>query len=498
MYNIIEKEEYVKRMEDAVKRIADTIKLTFGGKGKNIIVESKLYPFTQITNDAQTIIQAIKIKTPAERIVVNLFKELCDSQDKNLGNGRKTTILMAHKILEEGNKYNVDKNELKKELDSLIPLIESEIDKQTKEVALNEIVNVAETASENKETGRLLQEIYEKIGRNGKIQCEGSGTYETFYRIVNGVRFDMAGYYDVSMAYDENARNSKIKETKAIYEKPLILVTKKKIISDDDINPLLNEIEDLYSKGKIANKNLVIFTQNMDEAVSSMLVGLHQSHRFNICIVKVPSLWRDYYYEDFAKCTGATIIDDTTGKTFKNMHLTDLGTCSKITIEADETIINPSVDISEHIAQLQQKGDNDSKLRLGWLNTQTALLKLGSNISNDLSLKLLKTYDAIRSSELALKYGIVKGGGRCLWEIANTLPHTDSGKILAEALRVPEVQNFANGVKEIDYTKVIDASMVVKKAVRHAIGISSTILTASSLIYLPDEPNKEPQNAFQN
>ena len=480
MYNIIDKEEYVEKMSNGIKTVANLIRPTFGGCGKNVIVESKLYPYSQTTNDAQTIIQAIKVKGTANKVAVNLLKELCNNQDKKLGNGRKTTILLADKILEEGNKYKGDKNQLKNDLDALIPFIENEIDKQTKQISTLEIVDVATTASENKETGLLLQEIYGKIGKDGIIQCEGSNTYETSYRVIDGVRFDMASMLSPFMVHND--------KSKAVYEKPIILVTKKKIMTDDDINPLLTEMVDS------GQKDLVIFTSDMNTGVAQMLIDLHKSHRFNICIIKVPTLWRDYYYEDFSKCVGATVIED--GMSFKNMHLTMLGTCDKITVDSDETILIGTKNISEHIVQLQQKGDDDSKLRLSWLNNKTAILKLGANSETDLSLKLLKTYDAIRSSEMALKYGVVKGGGLCLISICGLLPKTDAGELLSNVLDEPYIINTENGVKDIS-DNIVDASMVVKASVRHAIGIASTIITASSLIYLPEEPIIKEQNAFQ-
>jgi len=490
MSNIISKEEYIKGMMSGIKQIADLIRKTYGGMGSNVVVESKLPPYHQVINDCETIIQAVKIEGYAEKIGADFLKEISGKQDKLLGNGRKTTILMVDKLLEEGYKYEGDKNELKRELDKLIPIIESEIDKQTKEITVDEIESVATTASENPEIGKLLQEIYQKIGQNGIIQPEGSGTYETSYRFIDGVRFDMTGY--LSPAFANHG-----KET--VYEKPLILVTKKKINTDEDINPILKEI--MFSNEP---RPLIIFTNDMDSGVASMLVDLHKGGKMKICIIKAPILWTNYIFEDFARCVGATIVEAATGLNLRKLPLSALGTCDKITIDSEETIINPSVDFSEHLRTLQGKGDDDSKLRLSWLTTKTAILKLGANSETDLSYKRLKCYDGIRSSELALKFGIVKGGGLCLKEVSETLPDSVSGSIMKEVLKTPYDINIENGVKDIP-DNIVDASMVIKKAVRHAIGISSTILTASALVYLPKKTPLEMQyeittqqhNAFQ-
>ena len=491
MSNIISKQEYIEGMMSGIHQVSELIRPTYGGGGSNVIIESKLPPYHQVVNDCETIIQAVKVDGKAEKIAVDFLKEISGKQDKLLGNGRKTTILMVDKLLQEGIKYEGDKNQLKRELDALIPVIESEIDKQTKQITVDEVESVATTASENPEIGKLLQEIYQKIGKNGIIQPEGSGTYETSYRFIDGVRFDMTGYLSPAFANHGN---------ETIYEKPLILVTKKKITTDEDINPLLKEI--MFSNEP---RPLIIFTNDMDSGVASMLVDLHKGGKMKICIIKAPILWTNYIFEDFAKCVGATIVEDATGLSLRKLPLSALGTCDKITVDSEETIINPSVDFSEHINSLISKGDDDSKLRVSWLTNKTVILKLGANSETDLSLKRLKTHDGIRSSELALKYGVVKGGGICLEKVAETLPNTDAGNLLRETLKYPRsVQVFNAKTLEVS-ENIVDASMVIKKAVRHAIGIASTILTASSLVYIPEptavelkvmELNKN-QNAFQ-
>lgn len=486
--NVISTEAYIMGMMSGIRQITDIIKPTYGGAGHNVIVESKLFPYSQTINDANTIIQAIKVKGNAERIAVNFIKEICSRQDKLLGNGRKTLILILNAILEEGYKYEGDKNQLKRELDALIPLVEAEIDLQTTQITVDEVGAVATTASENSETGSLLQEIYQKIGKNGILQVQGSGTYETSYKETNGIRFDMTGMYSPEMMHEENI--PKEKQTKAIYEKPLILVTRTKINGDDDLDPLLVEM------AENGQKDLVIFTHGMDSNVASKLVSLHKSGRYNILIIKNASIWRDFVYEDFAKCVGATVIDSSTGKNFKNLTTDDLGTCDRIEVDETETIIIGNKDISQHIETLKARGDDDSKLRLEWLSNKSAILKLGANSETDLSLKLLKCKDAIKSSELALKYGIVKGGGLCLRDVSTKLPSTEAGNIMSAAMLAPWRQNIENGVQEIP-DNIVDASMVIKRALRHAVGIASTILTASALVYLPELTPLEMQYAIQ-
>lgn len=487
MPNTIQNNEYVEGMIRGVKAVSDIIRKTYGGSGSNVIVESKLNPGHLVTNDAQTIVQALEFKENPEKRSLALIKEMVAKTDKESGNARKTTILLAEKILTQGYAYEGDKNQLKRDLDKLIPFIENEIDKQTVPVTVNEISPVATTASENPETGALLQEIYQKIGKDGIIIPESSGTYETSYKFIEGVRFEMTGFLSPYMVHDEQAIKDKSKETKAIYENPLILVTKKKITTDDDINPLLNQME---MDGK---KDLVIFTQDMDSGVAAMLIKLHQSKRFNILIIKNASVWKDEVFEDFAKVTGATIIEDSTGySSFKNLPLSVLGTCGKIIVDEEETVLTGTKDIPDHIARLEQRGDETSKLRLSWLNNKTAILRLGANSETDLSLKRLKCYDAIRSSQLALKYGVVRGGGLCLETVSESLPDTVAGNIMRKALQYPREIQVANSKTTEVPENIVDSSQTQKFAVRHAIGIASTILTASALIYLPEQ-KEEPK-----
>lgn len=468
----------IEGMTTGVKLATNLIKPTYGGNGKNVIVESKIRPGHMIVNDAWSIVKAIHTKDHAQKIGLNFVKELCEKADKVSGDGRKTTLLILDKLLEEGYKYEGDKLQLKKDLDALIPIVESEIDKVTKPITVDEVESVATTASESEEIGKILQEIYQQIGPNGILNIEGSKTYETSYKMTNGVRFEMTGMLSPEFAHGD--------KLKAIYEKPLILVTKKKIANEDDINPLLSEMANSIE----GYRDLIIFTNDMDSNVAAMLVGLHKSKgnessmfgkalKYNICIIKAPTLWQNYVFEDFAKCVGATVIEDATGLTLKNMKMSHLGTCDRIEIDSEDTVITGIKDISEHCAMLAEKGDDDSKLRLSWLASKSAVLKLGANSETDLSYKLLKANDANRSTYLALHYGVVKGGGQCLKEIK-----TDNS-ILDKALEAPYNQNIANGCKEIPES-IVDASMVIKRAVRNAVGIASTILTSDSIVYIPD------------
>ena len=470
-----------KEMMKGIKIATDAIRLTYGPGGMNAVVQNEFYPFHQIANDAQTIIQAIQLNDPEQKIGLAFLKELSDKAHKDSGDGRKTTVLIAQEILDQGFKSTLSGLELKRRLDRLIPFIEKRIDAYKTNITEKDVYKVATIAGESEVIGKLLGEIYQRIGREGIISPEGSGTFETSYTIVDGVRFINTGYLSPHMAHNNE------KGTYAVYENPTILVTKRKISHLNDINPLLDA---LNKQGK---KDLVVFTDDMDSGVASIMVKAHQDKIMNILIIKAPTLWKNYIFEDFARVTGSTIVEDATGINYKNLEMKHLGTCAKITVDKDETVIIPSVDFSAHIAELKQNKDNDSLLRLSWLQTKTAILKLGANSESELSYIRLKTEDAINASRLALKDGVVAGGGKCLNEVAKDLNETIEGKILQYALQAPLIQNLKNmGKTEADWgEEIVDAAAVTKNAVRNAIALASTILTCGVVVNIPEPTTTE-------
>lgn len=473
--------EAIEGMMKGIKVATDAIRLTYGPSGINAVIENQLYPGHMIANDAQTIIQAIEVADPIEKRGLAFLKELSDKANKDSGDGRKTTVIIAEEILKGGIESELSGLELKRELDALIPFIEQKIDEQKKTITVEEVYKVATIAGESEEIGKIIGSVYEKIGKNGVIHVEGSNTYSTAIQYIEGVRFTDTGYLSPFMVYDEEARKEGRKENKAVYENPTILVTKKKISHLNDINPLL---ETLSKQGK---KDLIIFTDDMDSGVASIMVKAHQDKIMNILIVKAPVLWKNYIFEDFAKVVGATIVEDSSGVNFKNLQLSHLGTCAKITVDKDETTIIGGADISDHIAELKADESNDSKIRLQWLQTKTAILKLGANNESELSYKRLKCEDAINASRLALQDGVIKGGGYSLALVGSKLPNTVAGNILINALYAPLHQNYKNmGIEEANWgDEVIDAAAVTKNAVRNAISLASTVLTAGVVVTLP-------------
>ena len=482
--NIKTGKEATEGLYKGIKVAVDALRLTYGNKGVNAAVENVNYPYVEVANDAQTIVQAIQLTDPVEKRGLGFLKELMDKANASSGDGRKTTAIIAETIIGMGFDSKLSGNEIKAELDRLIPVVEAEIDRRTTLITEEEVYKVATIAGESNRIGHLVGGIYRKIGKDGIIHVEGSGTYEDSVKYTEGVRFQDTGMLSPYMVHDEVAVKEGRKETQAVYEKPVILVTKQKINHINDINPLLTTLQ------KRDVKTLVIFTDDMDSNVASLLVGLHKSKQMNILIIKASVLWKNYAFEDFAKCVGATIVEDASGVNLKNFQYEHLGTCDKIVVDKDETVIVGTADITEHLAELKAEGSDDSKLRTSWLNTKTAILKLGANSESELSYLRLKTNDAINSSRLALKGGVVDGGGCCLANIATKMPDTAVGQILATALSAPYEQICRNGTEEIP-KYVLDSALVQKNAVRNAVSLAGTILTCGVVVTIPEPTEKE-------
>lgn len=541
-------------MANGISQAASVVRETMGAAGRNVVIEIEQQPFTLTTNDGATIIEHIYLEDPVENTGLNFLKEVVARSNKNSGDGSSTTTVLVDAILQEGMKHESRGVEIMRSINECLPLIEKSIDEQKRIITADDfdrVKQVATTSCENEELGELLATIYKEVGVDGKIHPEYVlGKEGNDYSFIKGIRFAWGnGFGPFDMTYDEEAIKENRKETRAVYENPAIIVTKQKINS-------LREIDRIVEKISL-DKDIVIFTNDMNSDVAQHMVATHKirkenagSHYHRMTIIRCSTLWREHFFEDFAKCTGATIVGDGSGITLKNFDVTKhLGTCGKIIIEKDETLIIDPQDISEHIQELQKVvdngdiGDSDYERRLSWLTAKTVLLKIGGMSDTELSYKRLKLEDAINATKGALTDGIVAGGGIALLNAARKLatshdPITvNSGKvtnpaynvgkeILKIALQEPFRQICKNaGVdvmhpmndedwqnntgESLDYmswsnttgfnTKtsqivnmfdagIIDSAKVTKMAVRNAISIASTLLTASTCLTLPPKP----------
>ena len=475
-----------------IKKACNTIAGTLGPKGYSLVLEDVLFPGHLVTNDGWAILKKIKLADPLEQRGVELLKEAVEKSNKESGDGSTTATILTSAILEEGLKLNTHGQEIKDSLDACLCIIEKSIDDQTKQITPEEVGQVATISSGDEKIGAILQEIYTKVGKDGIVEMDNSNTPETFYEIVEGVRLKNAGFMYPYMTNDERGRS-------ATYLNPKILITKQKINVQKDIDPLMQK---LIAEGA---SELVIFCDDIDPSVSNLFAMTHQQGLFKTLVIKAPTLWKNWLFEDFALMTGATIIDPEQGLNLKRLELRHLGTCEKLIAKADETLVFGTQDLTAHIEKLKEDGkiDDQQLLRASWLQTKTAILKVGASSESELSLKRLKVEDARNAAYQALQGGIVVGGGIALFTTAQNLPDTIGGKILKQALTKPlwqiignaDIKNIlsdlsatngfdAKSGETVDMWKagIVDAAPIIKNAVRNAISVAGTILTSNGVI----------------
>lgn len=477
--NIYSIEETRERIFSGIRKVSSIIQDTYGPSGGNTIVEDELLPFHRVSNDGKISIDKIKLADPVENMGANLVKEAANEAEKESGDGRKTTMLLTKAILDESqNVKDIPPVEIKRKLDKSLVKVLNHIDSWKKDIDVHDIGKVATIASENEYIGSLVQEIYEKIGKNGIIEIDNSNTFETTYEIKDGVRLLNCGFLSPYMANEMN---------KAVYKKPKILITKQKISSINDINPLF---EKLQSNG---DSEIVIFCDEIDASVAGALVYTHIRGVFKSLIIKAPILWKNWLFEDFAKMTGATIVEPLTGVTLKNVGIEHLGTCEKIITSKEETLVVGVKDLTEHIQYLKEQGTEESNLRASRLQTKAAILKVGANSESELHYISKKARDACNAAYLALQDGVVPGGGIALASYKGD--DNDIGDtILVKALQVPmSIIESTTGKSHDSWSEsVYDPTIVVKNAVKNAVSIAGTALTIKRAITLPKDTDKKP------
>lgn len=497
--NIQDYDTSFSKLVSGINKVCDIIKPTYGAAGGNVVIEETMRPGHRVANDGKLITDSIWLSDPVEQIGVNLLREVCEKQEREAGDGRKTTCILTAAILNEGLKYKdkIKPLELKRQLDECLPVILKSIDEQKKEIEPKDIHSVATIASESPEIGKIIGEAYEKIGRDGIIEIEPSSLPETFYEVVEGIRV-RAGWFGGYWQTEEG---------KLVVKDPKILISKDKIT---DIKQIMPVVKEMRAQGKT---ELVIYCEEMELVVASSLAkntlltlsGELPSDKIplKVLIIKAPTLWKDWFYEDLSKVTGAKMVNSKLGQTFSMLKYEDLGSCETLVCTKEETRIIGIKDIQGHIETLKEAGlkDDQQLLRASWLNTKVAILKVGANSESELSWKIKKAKDACHASYYALKDGVVMGAG-CSIDLAGAeLIVSDSGiflngigkSILINSLKYPLnqlLENRGTGIKHLD-KGIIDPAIVVKSAITNAISIAGIILTTTGAITIPPEVKEE-------
>jgi len=470
------------RLIKGIRKTANAVGVTMGTGGSNSIIQRLENPGHLLTNDGYTIADSIRFSDPLEEMGRRILLEAISRANKASGDGSSTTTVLTASILEEGIKHLEEASpmEIKRSLEACIPIIEQIINEQKREITIHEVGKVASISAEDEQIGELIQEIYEKIGKDGIIHWDISKTAEDSYTIGQGLTIEGASLASPYMCDRDKVSGNFYNVAKM--KNPLVIVTREKITTGAAFEKLFFS---LNSKGK---KDVVIFCEDFDVQAIAHLVATHQQQGFRAIVIKIPTIWGDEWREDIALASGATIIDPNAGLSLKDLTEQHLGTFEHITSDKDATYIDGIKDIAEHVKTLEDQATDATLLRASRLNTKTARLFIGAHSDSALSYKRLKIEDAISASYHALQNGVVIGGG---WALAMVAEQLDN-PILKVALRAPLEQITNNMAKTytaemMEDQQVFDPTNIVLNAVRNAISVSASILTANTIVTFPEQ-----------
>ena len=518
-------EDARKALETGVNQLADTVKVTLGPKGRNVVLDKK-YGAPLITNDGVTIAKEIELDDPFENMGAQLVKEVSTKTNDVAGDGTTTATLLAQAIIGEGLKNLaaganpiVMKKGIAKAVDAAVASIRESSQKVN---GTDDIARVGTVSSSDEVIGKLIAEAMEKVSADGVITIEESKTSETYSEVVEGMMFDR-GYISPYMATD-------MEKMEAIVDDAYILITDKKISVIADILPLL---EQLVQSGK---KLLIIAEDVEGEALSTLLVNRLRG-TLNVVCVKAPGFGdrRKEMLQDIAILTGGQVISEELGYELKNADFSMLGKARQVKVTKENTIIvdgaGNSDEIKNRVAQIRSQiavttSDYDKEKlqeRLAKMAGGVAVIKVGAATETEMKEKKLRIEDALNATKAAVEEGIVAGGGTVF---VNAIPAVEAllenvegdektgVRIIAKALEAPTRQIAANAgldgsvvlenVKKSDkgvgfdaYNEkyvdmiaagIVDPAKVTRSALENAASVAAMVLTTESLVADKPEP----------
>ncbi|HHW70716.1 MAG TPA: chaperonin GroEL [Clostridiales bacterium] len=524
---IIYDEEARKALEKGINKLADTVKITLGPKGRNVVLD-KQFGTPQIVNDGVTIAKEIELEDPFENMGAQLVKEVSTKTQDVAGDGTTTATVLAQAMVREGLK-NVAAGAnpvlLKKGIDKAVEsAIESirEISKPVEDKSA--ITQVAAISADDITIGKLISDAMEKVGKDGVITVEESRSIGTELEVVEGMQFDR-GYISPYMVTDTE-------KMEAVLEDPYILITDQKISNVQDILPVLEQI---VQEGR----NLLIIAEDVEgEALATLVVNKLRG-TFTCVAVKAPGFGdrRTEMLQDIAILTGGTVISEDIGLELKDVTIDDLGKARQVTVDKEYTTIvegaGSSEDIKNRIASIKAQieettSDYDKEKlqeRLAKLAGGVAVIKVGAATETEMKDKKMRIEDALNATRAAVEEGIVPGGGVALIKAIKGLENLEAEgdeltginivkRALEEPLRqIVENAGFesaiiaeklkANGEKYYGFDVmsesfcdmveegIIDPTKVTRSALQNAASVASMILTTESLV--ADIPEPEPE-----
>ena len=519
-------DEARKALEAGVNSLADTVKITLGPKGRNVVLDKK-YGAPLITNDGVTIAKEIELDDPFENMGAQLVKEVSTKTNDVAGDGTTTATLLAQAMIHEGLKNlaaGANPIVVKKGMAKAVEAAVAEVKKQAKTVdGSKDIARVGAVSSGDEEIGKLIADAMEKVSADGVITIEESKTADTYSEVVEGMQFDR-GYITPYMATD-------MEKMEANLDDPYILITDKKISVIADILPILEQIVQ-------SGKKLLIIAEDVEgEALSTLIVNRLRG-TLNVVCVKAPGFGdrRKEMLQDIAILTGGTVISEEVGLELKSATMDMLGRARQVKVTKENTTIvdgaGDSQAIKDRVGQIRTQistttSDYDKEKlqeRLAKLAGGVAVIKVGAATETEMKEKKLRIEDALNATRAAVEEGGVAGGGTIF---VNVIPAVEAllssvegdektgVRIVAKALEAPIRQIAANAGLDgsvilekvrtsgktgygFDAYKeeycdmvsagIIDPAKVTRSALENAASVSAMVLTTESLVADKPEP----------
>ena len=461
-----------RKLQAGVDKLADTVKITLGPKGRNVLLERK-YGAPLITNDGVTIAREIELEDAVENMGAALVREVATKTNDVAGDGTTTATLLSQIIIREGFKNvaaGANPMILKKGIQGAVDIAIEEIKKNSKEVGTKEaIANIASVSSADETIGKLIAEAMEKVGIDGVITVEEGRSIGTNLEVVEGMQFDR-GYLSAYMATDPE-------KMEAVLENPLILLTDKKINNIQEILPLLEQVAQ-------AGRKLVIIAEDVEGEALATLVLNKLKGSFDCVAVKAPGFGdrRKDMMEDIATLTGGTVLAEELGYDLKEATIDMLGTASTVKVDKENTVIVGGAGekdeiaarvsfIRNQIAETSSDFDREKlQERLAKLTGGVAVIQVGAATETELKERKLRIEDALNATKAGVEEGIVPGGGVAL---VNAIPLSGDEKtganIIMRALEEP--------VRQIAENAGFEGSVVVEKVKSSKVGVGFNAYT---------------------
>jgi chaperonin groL len=513
------------RVLGGAKSLYDAVKVTYGPKGRNVVI-AKGFGGPTVTHDGVTVAEGIELpenddETLGYKVGADLIKQAAKNLNKQAGDGTTTVTVLTYSILKEANRLIAaghNPMELRRGIEQAGAEIVKELNKLAEPIEgkSDRVAEVATISAGDAEIGKLIAGVIEKVGKDGVVTVEAGQGLELEAEVVEGFSLDK-GWVSPFFVTDAGRQE-------AVYEKPAILITDKKISSVQEFLPML---EKLAQSGK---KDVVLIADEVEGEALSILVLNKLKGVFNTVAVKAPSFGdrRKDVLRDIAVLTGATVISEDHGLTFENAGLEVLGSARKVIVGKDETTIiegagKPS-GVKERIAEIKSLSENASSeyekeqfdKRAAALSGKVAVIKVGGATETEIDEKKFRVDDAVAATKAALAEGIVAGGGVTLVNLAGNLKVSGADslsvgrQILKDALKQPFLQIMKNaglnadallaqvesgkpgfgvnvmkpedGLIDVKKAGVIDPARVTKEAVQNAVSIASTAATMGALV----------------